>query len=45
MLFEEIPVYNENYTKSKIQNAELLIIKASGTYSYHWVLKEQVTYL
>jgi hypothetical protein len=38
-LFEEIiAVYSENHTK-QIKNAELLIVKAGGTYSYHWALK------
>jgi hypothetical protein len=44
MLFEEIiDVYCENHMKSLItlcgQNAELLIIKWGGTYSYQWTLK------
>jgi hypothetical protein len=43
MLFREIiVVYSENYTKPintlHGQNAELLIVKAGGTYSYHWAL-------
>jgi hypothetical protein len=41
-LFKEIiAVYSENYTKpiNRLQNAELLIVKASGKYSYHWALK------
>jgi hypothetical protein len=42
MLFEEMIVYSENYMKHITtlcgQSAELLIGKASGTYSYHWVL-------
>jgi hypothetical protein len=43
-LFKEIiAVYCENHTKSvnKLceQNAELFIVKAGGTYSYHWALK------
>jgi hypothetical protein len=41
MLFDKeiITVYIENNTESKIQNAELLIVKAGGTYSYHWALE------
>jgi hypothetical protein len=40
MLFEEIiTIYSENYTKPIIQNNELLIIEAGGTYSYYWVLR------
>jgi hypothetical protein len=44
MLFMEIfSVYSENHTKQintlSEQNAELLIIKAGGTYSYHLTLK------
>jgi hypothetical protein len=44
MLFEEIiTVYSENHTKPINtlcgQNAMLLIVKARGTNSYHWVLK------
>jgi hypothetical protein len=44
MLIEEIiPVYSENDIKPINtlcgQNAELLIVEAGGTYSYHWVLK------
>jgi hypothetical protein len=43
-LFREIIVVNsENHTKPINtpggQNAELLIVKASDSYSYHWVLK------
>jgi hypothetical protein len=43
-LFKEIiAVYTENHKKPIItlcgQNAELLIIKAGGRYSYHWALK------
>jgi hypothetical protein len=38
-LFKEIiAVYSENHMKH-IQNEELLIVKAGGTYSYHWALK------
>jgi hypothetical protein len=34
-LFKKIiPVYTENHTK-QIKNADLLIAKAGGTYSYH----------
>jgi hypothetical protein len=44
MLFREIiAVYSADYMKHTNtlceQNAELLIVKASGTYSYHWALK------
>jgi hypothetical protein len=44
MLFKEIiAVYSENYIKPINiicgQNAELQIVEASGTYSYHWALK------
>jgi hypothetical protein len=44
MLFSKIiAVYAENYRKpiSTVcgKNAELLIVKAGGTYSYHWTLK------
>jgi hypothetical protein len=44
MLFNEIiSVYPENHTKQINtlceQNAELLIIKAGGTYTYQWGLK------
>jgi hypothetical protein len=43
MLFREITVViSGNHTKAINtlcqQNAELKIVKASGTYSYHWVL-------
>jgi hypothetical protein len=39
MLFKEIiAVYSENRTKSIRENAEVLIVKAGGTYSYHWAL-------
>jgi hypothetical protein len=43
-LFKEIlAVYSENHTKHINtlcgQNAELLIVEAGGTYSYHWVEK------
>jgi hypothetical protein len=43
MLFKEIiPVYTENHTKPinklRWQNAELVIIKAGGTYSDHRAL-------
>jgi arginyl-tRNA synthetase len=35
MLYEGIiTVYTENHNK-QIQNADLLIVKADGTYSYH----------
>jgi hypothetical protein len=44
ILFRKIiAVYSENHSKQinimSEQNAELLIIKAGGTYSYHWSLK------
>jgi hypothetical protein len=35
---KEIPVNSENHTKH-IQNEELLIVEAAGTYSYHWALQ------
>jgi hypothetical protein len=36
MLFKEIiAVYSENHTKPYAQNAELLVVKAGGTYNYH----------
>jgi hypothetical protein len=42
-LFREIiAVYSGNHTKltnTEDHNAELLIVKESGTYSYHWALK------
>jgi hypothetical protein len=43
-LFKEIiAVFTENHMKSINtlcgQNAELLVTKAGGTYSYHWALK------
>jgi hypothetical protein len=36
-----IPVYAENHTRpiSIPQNAQLLIVKTGGTYSFHWDLK------
>jgi hypothetical protein len=38
-LFKEIiAVYSENYTKPINKNAELLILKSAGTYSYKSVL-------
>jgi hypothetical protein len=45
MLFREaIAVYSDNYMKqtniSCDQNAELLILKAGGTYNYHCTLKD-----
>jgi hypothetical protein len=45
MLFGEIiALYSANHTKPVntlcSQNAELLIVKVGGTYSYHWVLKD-----
>jgi hypothetical protein len=40
MLFKEIiAVYTENTLNLQIQNVVLLIVKVSGTYSYHWALK------
>jgi hypothetical protein len=44
VLFKEIiAVYSENHTKTKNticgQMAELLVVKAGGTYSHHWALK------
>jgi hypothetical protein len=38
MLFKEIIVgYSESHTKAiSVQNAQLLIVKAGGTHSYHW---------
>jgi hypothetical protein len=44
MLFREIiAVYSENHTKPIDtlcgNNAELLIVKAGGTYSYYWDVK------
>jgi hypothetical protein len=46
MLFKEIIVfYSEKHMKPVNtpfgQNAEILIVKAGGTYSYHWVLNNQ----
>jgi hypothetical protein len=39
MLFKEvITVYTDNHTKHKYEIADLLIVNAGGTYSYHWVL-------
>jgi hypothetical protein len=39
MLFKEIiPDYTENHTKPYLQNAELMIVKADGTYCYHSAL-------
>jgi hypothetical protein len=39
MLFKEIiTVYSENHTK-QIQNAQVLIVKAGGTYSLDWASK------
>jgi hypothetical protein len=41
MMFKEIiPVYSDNHTRPKIQNEELIIVEAGGTYSHHWVLKD-----
>jgi hypothetical protein len=33
-----IAVCTENHTKPINKNANLLIVKAGGTYSYHWAL-------
>jgi hypothetical protein len=46
MLFKEIiAVYSENHTKHISTlcgySAELVIVKAGGTYSYHWVKPAQ----
>jgi hypothetical protein len=42
MPFKEIAVYCENHMKHINtlcgQNTELLIVKVSGTYGYHWVI-------
>jgi hypothetical protein len=39
MPFKEIiPVYSEIHTKV-IKTADVLILKAGGTHSYHWALK------
>jgi hypothetical protein len=41
MLFKEIiAVYSEKHTKPISKNAELLIVKADGAYSYHSALKD-----
>jgi hypothetical protein len=41
MLFKEIiPVYTGINTKTINTNAELLIGKAGGTYSYYWALND-----
>jgi hypothetical protein len=38
MLFKEIiPIYIENNTTPINQNTYFLIVKAGGTYSFHWV--------
>jgi hypothetical protein len=47
-LFKEIiAVYSENYTKPinalRGKNAQLLNIKAGGTYTNHWALKDLIT--
>jgi hypothetical protein len=43
LFMEIIAAYSGNHTKPINmlcgQNAELLIVKADGIYSYHWVLK------
>jgi hypothetical protein len=46
MRFQEIiAVYSDNHMISintlRGQNAELLIIKAGGTYSYQWALRDK----
>jgi hypothetical protein len=50
MLFKKIiALYSENHTKPLNticgQNAELLNVKACGTYSYHWALECRVLQL
>jgi hypothetical protein len=41
VLFKEIipVVYNENHTKTITTKCIITIVKADGTYSYHWALK------
>jgi hypothetical protein len=40
MLFKEIiAVYIENRTKPISAKAKLVILKAGGSYNYHWALK------
>jgi hypothetical protein len=40
MMFKDITaVYRDKRTKHINKNAELLIVKAGGTYTYHWSLK------
>jgi hypothetical protein len=40
MLFKEIiAVYSDIHAKHINKNAELSIVEAGGTYSYHWALK------
>jgi hypothetical protein len=36
MLFREVI---DDYSENQMQSAELMIVKASGTYNYHWALK------
>jgi hypothetical protein len=44
-LFKEtIAVYTENQKTPEIKNTVLVIFKAVGTYSYHWVLKVKVNF-
>jgi hypothetical protein len=39
-LFKEIiAVYSENHMKTINPNEELMIVKESDTYSYHWAAK------
>jgi hypothetical protein len=38
MFKEMIAVYHENHTKTTNKNADLMVVKAGGTYSYHWAL-------
>jgi hypothetical protein len=38
LVTEVIAVYSDIHTRP-IQNAKLLIVKAFGTYNYHWALK------
>jgi hypothetical protein len=48
ILFKKIiPVYIENHMKPESimcdQSVELVIVKAGGTYSYHWASKSQTS--
>jgi hypothetical protein len=38
-----VPVYSEKHTEPYIQNAELLFLKAAGTFGYHSVLEPSVS--